>query len=192
MISFLRSFISRRRNQRMLGRKGYIGTRKRLTQDNTLATAVERSTFLAVVMLIAVWCVCVAILTLRRDDVKEFSPVPNQRAPNTIFADIQFPFEDLAATRKMQEEARSKVPLYYKVSSYRITQCLELADQVLSLLKKRYQAAHGGSKIIEPEERGTAGELLGKISPAGLAALYHLVESPEQKEKYLRALSVGL
>ena len=191
MISFLRSFISRRRSQRMLGRKGYIGTRKRLTQDDTLATAAERSIFLAVIMLIAVWCVCVAILTLRKDEVEEVFLVENQRAPNTIFADVQFPFEDAAATEAMRAEVRNKVPLYYKVSSYRITHCLDLADRVIAVLAKRYKATQG-NQVLEPEEKGPENEILGKISPAGLAALYHLVESPEQQEKYVRALSAVL
>ncbi len=191
MISFLRSFISRKRSQRMLGRKGYIGSRKRLTSDDTLATVAEKSIFLAVVMLIAVWCVCVAILTLRKDDIEEITLVENQQAPTTVFADVDFAFEDVAATEALRREARDRAPLFYKVSSYRVTHSLELADRILNVLEKRYRATRSG-KPLPLEEKGVAEEILNKIPPGGTAALYHLVESPEQKEKYLQSLSIVL
>jgi len=192
MISFLRDFISRKRNQRMLGRKGYIGSRKRRTQGDTLSTAAERSIFLAIIMLMAIWCVSVAILTLRKDDVEDIPLVENQLAPTTIFSDLpSFSYEDKEATDQRKQEAMDRIPLYYKISSYQITRSLDLADKVFSLLEQRYRALQNNQPVTA-EDRSPAGELINKIPPAGLTMLYRLVESNEQKEKYLRQLTALL
>jgi len=191
MISWLTSFIHRSRKQREMGRKGLVGSRRRLTPEDTLAGAAEHSPVLALIMLTLIWVVCVSILVFHKDEPREISLVLNQHAPNTEFSELPvFEYEDEEATEKLRLDAMAGVPLFYNISAYRINSTLALADRFFALLEQRGKPQPDLS--VQGAEKTSVSELMNRISAAGIAALAHLIEQPEQKNKYLAALTAQL
>ena len=181
----LRSFLSRRK----MGKKGLVGSRKRKTSDQTLSNAAEHSRILAVMMLIAIWCVCVSILTFKKTEEKIFHLVLNQQAPNTEFSELPvFSYEDTHATREKQREEMDKVPLFFKVSNLHISRSLKRAGELFEFLAKHHKESPD-SPPAAPSTPNPVADIIAKIPPAGISALFQLVETPEQKQNFIDLLS---
>jgi len=189
MISRFTSFLHRSRKQREMGRKGLVGSRRRLTPEDTLAGVAEDSTVLALTMLVLIWMVCVAILVFHKEEPREISLVLNQQAPNTEFSELPvFEYEDQEATDKLRQDAIAGVPLFYNISPYLINNSQLLADKVFALLEQRSK----GNGAAISDEKGPAVDVLNRVPAVGLIALNHLIEQPEQKAKFLNSLIAEL
>ncbi len=187
MISFFRSLKSRRE----LGKKGLVGSRKRRTSDQTLASVAEHSKTLAITMLIAIWCVSVSILVFKKNEIKDYNLVEKQQAPNTEFSELpEFSYEDGQATIKKKREAMATVPLFFSVSNLRISQALKRFEQLFIFLEQHYKELQENKKLVN--KNNPVLKVIEKIPPAGLTALYQLVENPAQKKNYQNRLFLVL
>ena len=106
------NFITRFFERRRMEREGQLGTRKRRT-DSIWGEAADRSPVLTLALTTALLAVCVTVLTL--PELRQYPElVPNQLAPSTIFARVDFTFEDKAATAAKREDATVMQPRYFR------------------------------------------------------------------------------
>ena len=81
-------FIARLLERRRMEREGQLGTRKRRT-DSIWGEAADRSPVLTIGLVVVLLGVCLTVLTL--PELRHYPElVPNQLAPSTIFARVDF------------------------------------------------------------------------------------------------------
>ncbi|OGV58182.1 MAG: hypothetical protein A2X49_03180 [Lentisphaerae bacterium GWF2_52_8] len=127
MFSFFRSLISRTRARRLLEKKGFMGARKRLTPEQTFRHAAEKSRSLGFIILTLVWAVSIAVLVLPAPKDASIL-VGGQHAQKSIFADMDFSYEDHVRTEAKRDNVRALVPLFFRIDPAVNKACLERAN----------------------------------------------------------------
>ena len=75
-------------SRRRLGQHGFIGSRKRRTEDNRLVAAADHSKVIGFLILFVLWLFCAGLLSFPTHHGGNMPLVLKQQAPKTIFADI--------------------------------------------------------------------------------------------------------
>ena len=149
------NFISRFFERRRMEREGQLGTRKRRT-DSLWGEAADRSPVLTAMLVIFLLGVCITVLTLPQ--LRKYPVlVANQLAPETIFAQVDFAYEDKAATQQKRIEATEHQPSYFLISDVRSEHVRKQIDELYQALRQRSDAESanrvypGGDKVIAQE-----------------------------------------
>lgn len=191
IFSPLISFVSKIRKRRELGKKGLVQARKRLRQDETLGQAVEKSRTIGIFILIAVWCVCVAILVIPVGKDSSFFLVENQQVQSTVFADFTFSYVDEERTKISRENARNLEPAIYKIDLQACKSSMELAAQFFDELSKRISMEEKSS-VYEKNPENKASCIVDALSNETVASLLPLVQSPDKKKILMDQLELVL
>ncbi len=167
-------FLERHRHWRRMEREGQVGTRKRRT-DSVWGEAADRSPVLMLALTLVLWVVCVAVLTLpglRQHPVL----VPHQLAPTTIFARVDFAYEDKAATAREREEATLRQARYFRISETRNEQVRRNLDALFAAVRKRVMLENENKVYIAPDI--ALDQELAALSPSAFLILAHLENDP--------------
>ncbi len=173
-------FISRLLERRRMEREGQLGTRKRRT-DSIWGEAADRSPVLTIVLVGLLLIVCMTVLTL--PDLRHYPElVPNQLAPATIFARVDFSYEDKAATAARREEATLRQPRYFRISTQNNDQINKRWDLLLDYMHKRLELEKT-KKVYSASDTPVAQEVAA-LSPAAFLVLSRLDKDQLLREQF--------
>ena len=173
-------FISRLLERRRMEREGQLGTRKRRT-DSIWGEAADRSPVLTIVLVGLLLVVCMTVLTL--PDLRHYPElVPNQLAPATIFARVDFSYEDKAATAARREEATLRQPRYFRISTQNNDQINKRWALLLDYMHKRLELEKT-KKVYSASDTPVAQEVAA-LSPAAFLVLSQLDKDQLLQEQF--------
>ena len=173
-------FISRLLERRRMEREGQLGTRKRRT-DSIWGEAADRSPVLTIVLVGLLLVVCMTVLTL--PDLRHYPElVPNQLAPATIFARVDFSYEDKAATAARREEATLRQPRYFRISTENNDQINKRWALLLDYMHKRLELEKN-KKVYSASDTPVAQEVAA-LSPAAFLVLSRLDNDQLLQEQF--------
>ena len=173
-------FISRLLERRRMEREGQLGTRKRRT-DSIWGEAADRSPVLTIVLVGLLLVVCMTVLTL--PDLRHYPElVPNQLAPATIFARVDFSYEDKAATAARREEATLRQPRYFRISTQNNDQINKRWALLLDYMHKRLELEKT-KKVYSASDTPVAQEVAA-LSPAAFLVLSQLDKDQLLREQF--------
>ncbi len=179
MFDGIKNFVSRWRAVRQMEKKGQLGTRKRRT-GNTLASAAENSRVMNVFVLLLLWVSCSLLLVLSAHRKIDFSWGEYEHAPRTVFAAFDFEYEDVAATRELQEAAAAREPVVLKVR-----------ESALEQLNQRFQDFFVRVAAREDDDALLAGVDLSSGRQA-LEACRKLIHDPTAFQEFTANVSLLL
>ena len=166
MGNFITRFIKRRRMER----EGQLGTRKRRT-DSLWGEAADRSPILTASLVILLLGVCITVLTLPQ--LRKYPVlVVNQLAPETIFAQVDFAYEDKAATEQKRAEAAAHQPSYFTISEVRNDYIRKQTDELYAALRERLES-EGANRVYSGGDKALAQETAA-LSPTAFLVLSRL------------------
>ena len=166
--------------RRRMEREGQLGTRKRRT-DSIWGEAADRSPVLTIVLVGLLLVVCMTVLTL--PDLRHYPElVPNQLAPATIFARVDFSYEDKAATAARREEATLRQPRYFRISTENNDQINKRWALLLDYMHKRLELEKN-KKVYSASDTPVAQEVAA-LSPAAFLVLSRLDNDQLLQEQF--------
>ena len=166
--------------RRRMEREGQLGTRKRRT-DSIWGEAADRSPVLTIVLVGLLLVVCMTVLTL--PDLRHYPElVPNQLAPATIFARVDFSYEDKAATAARREEATLRQPRYFRISTENNDQINKRWALLLDYMHKRLELEKT-KKVYSASDTPVAQEVAA-LSPAAFLVLSRLDNDQLLQEQF--------
>lgn len=178
-------FIARLLERRRMEREGQLGTRKRRT-DSIWGEAADRSPVLTLALVVLLLGVCMTVLTL--PELRHYPElVPNQLAPSTIFARVDFSYEDKAATAAGREAAIVMQPRYFRLSNALTDQINKRWDMLLDFLHKRLELEKE-KKVFAAGETPVAQEIAA-LSPSAFLILSQLDKDSLLREQFRDELS---
>lgn len=189
MWSAIKNFISRKRNKAKMGKKGLIGTRKRRTQDDSLAAAVDKSKPLGILILMLLWVVCSLVLWLPSNKTPHGALVIDQQAPKMIYAKFRFEYEDKTKTRENRQKAGDAVPLYFRINDAKIQESVNNAREFFSAITSRGDALIK-KQTYQPAPGSRIAAIVAAMDRNTLFDLYHLIQDPEQRKKFVGNLEL--
>ena len=175
-----------------MSQKGLIGSRKLKKSSDTLSSAVEKSKPLGIFILSLIWAASLTVLIMPQPKPATNMLIPNQLAPQSIFADIDFIYKDEDATEKLRENARTGVPLFYKIDQAAGKNILidteAMFDEIRNKIEGKaniptYKAVTENKKIIQ---------IIGTLDKLTVNDIYQLSESPEYKDKFIALIKNAL
>ncbi len=188
MFSFIKNYIDRRLNRRRMGQHGFIGSRKRRTEDSRLITAADHSRVLGIIILAVLWVICAVLLSFPAHQNGSMQLVIKQQAPKTVFADFDFIYEDRSKTQEKKHLAAESVPLYFKISEDEIKQSIKNAEDFFSAVKNRADSEKQKIKYLPGKDH--LGNIVSLLSDSSLQFFYSLVQDEQQWKNYLRELDL--
>ena len=189
MFSWIKNIIEQQLSKRRMEQRGLVGSRKRRT-DNQLLNAAEHSKVLGLFMLAFLWAICSLMLTLPSLRPVNAPLILGQQAPKTVFADFDFVYTDTEKTKKLREEARESVPLYFKITDSSFKQPQELLEEFFAAVAARAKAIKGKQKTL-PENKNF-GVLLDKLDDPSLNLVYQLIQNKTAREQFSKELMTTL
>ena len=173
-------FITRLLERRRMEREGQLGTRKRRT-DSIWGEAADRSPVLTIALVVVLLGVCMTVLTL--PELRQYPElVPNQLAPSTIFARVDFSYEDKAATALKREEATVMQPRYFRLSPAYNEDIFKRWEQLLSSIHERWKLEQ--EKKVYSSTNSTVGQETAALSPAAFLILSQLDKDALLREQF--------
>ena len=164
------NFISRLLERRRMEREGQLGTRKRRT-DSIWGEAADRSPVLTMVLVVILLGVCVTVLSLPR--VRQYPTlVVNQLAPETVFAQVDFSYEDKAATALKRDQETLLQPRYFRISDARNEQVKQQLTKLFIAIRQRTEQEKQ-QKVYKASEDAVSQEV-ASLSPAGFQLISRL------------------
>lgn len=185
-------FITKSVARRQMSRKGLIGSRKLKKSSDTLSSAVEKSKPLGIFILSLIWAASLAVLILPQPKPVTNVLIPNQLAPQSIFADIDFIYKDEEATEKLRENARAGVPIFYKIDLAAGKNAIIDTEAMFEEIRNKvdgkaniptYKSASENKKIVQ---------IISTLDKLTLNDIYQISESPEYKEKFIALIRNAL
>lgn len=178
-------FIARLLERRRMEREGQLGTRKRRT-DSIWGEAADRSPVLTIGLVVVLLGVCLTVLTL--PELRHYPElVPNQLAPSTIFARVDFSYEDKTATAAEREAAIVMQPRYFRLSTAHNDQINKRWDMLLKFLHQRSEMELQ-NKVFAASETPVAQEIAA-LSPSAFLILAQLDKDSLLREQFHDELS---
>ena len=186
MFSFITDPVSRMLSRRRLGQHGFIGSRKRRTEDNRLVAAADHSKVIGFLILFVLWLFCAGLLSFPTHHGGNMPLVLKQQAPKTIFADFDFLYEDKEKTQEKKHLAVEAVPLYFKISEDEIKQSTRNAEDFSSAIKARLDDEKQKIKYL-PGKQPMAG-LVAALDDNSIQVFNSLIQDEQLWQNYLREL----
>ena len=173
-------FIGRLLERRRMEREGQLGTRKRRT-DSIWGEAADRSPILTIALVLVLLVVCMTVLTL--PELRHYPElVPNQLAPSTIFAGVDFSYEDKAATAAKREESTVMQPRYFQLSQTSNEQINKRWQMLLDFVHER-RKLESQEKVFSAPDTPVAQEIAA-LSPGAFLILSQLDKDPLLREQF--------
>ncbi|MFA6100538.1 MAG: HDIG domain-containing metalloprotein [Victivallaceae bacterium] len=190
MFSFITDPVNRMLSRRRLGQHGFIGSRKRRTEDNRLITAADHSKVLGFFILFVLWLFCAGLLSFPTHHGGNMPLVLKQQAPKTIFADFDFIYEDKGRTQENKHLAVEAVPLYFKISEDGVKQSVKNAEDFSAAIKARIDDENQKIKYL-PGKQPMA-DLVSALDDNSVQVFNSLVKDEQLWNNYLRELDLIL
>ena len=191
MFSTIKNFIAQRRNKSQMGKKGLIGSRKRRTQDSSLAAAADKSKPLNIAILSILWVLCSIVLCLPLAKTTESLLVIGQQAPETIFARFDFDYEDKELTEAKREEAMSLVPLFFTIDVQVEQDCKARTEQLLAAINERITALNKKQQY-RPSVNNKITQLIASMDINTLQDFYYMMQDETHKFQFIENLELVL
>ena len=191
MLSSLFNFFSKWKTQRKMEKKGLVGSRKLRKQEETLATAIDKSKTLGFIILTLTWLTCIGVLTLPAQKNSFSQLVAGQLAPETIYSQMDFSYEDDNETSKIQEKARSQVSNYYQIDQDINTECLKQLDQTFIEALNRFNTEKE-QKQYSIKEKDIVSKFIGKLTVESLSIVKLLSQNYGQRKNFRNELDITL
>lgn len=190
MFSFITDPVSRMLSRRRLGQHGFIGSRKRRTEDNRLVAAADHSKVIGFLILFVLWLFCAGLLSFPTHHSGNMPLVLKQQAPKTIFADFDFLYEDKEKTQEKKHLAVEAVPLYFKISEDEIKQTARNVEDFSSAIKARLDDEKQKIKYL-PGKQPMA-NLVAALDDNSIQVFNSLIQDEQLWQNYLRELDLIL
>ena len=190
MFSFITDPVSRMLSRRRLGQHGFIGSRKRRTEDNRLVAAADHSKVIGFLILFFLWLFCAGLLSFPTHHSGNMPLVLKQQAPKTIFAGFDFLYEDKEKTQEKKHLAVEAVPLYFKISEDEIKQTARNVEDFSSAVKARLDDEKQKIKYL-PGKQPMAG-LVAALDDNSIQVFNSLIQDEQLWQNYLRELDLIL
>ncbi len=190
MFSFLKNYIGRVLSRRRLGQHGFIGSRKRRTEDNRLVAAADHSKIIGFFILFILWLFCAGLLSLPAHHSGNMPLVLKQQAPRTVFADFDFFYEDKDKTLEKMHLAVEAVPLYFKIAENEIKQSIRNAEDLSNAIKARVDDEK--QKIKYRPAKNLMASLVFTLDDNSMQFLNSLIQDEQLWKNYLRDLELVL
>lgn len=191
MIRLVEAWLERRRKRREMTRKGMLTTRRRLTNEDTLGRAVERSKAFFVGTLLCIWAVCLFVLVFPMHDGTPEDLSGYSKAPYTVYAEFDFSFENQTLTNQARDHAWRQEPLVYRFNRASAEATLDQVQRLFSRINVDPAAADAPA---DPD--GPIDAVIDNLTAADLAALRMIQQVPGKwtllQESLERALYAGI
>ncbi|OGV39102.1 MAG: hypothetical protein A2020_13480 [Lentisphaerae bacterium GWF2_45_14] len=175
-----------------MSKKGFIGSRKLRKSSDTLSSAADKSKPLGIFILSLIWAASLAVLILPQPNPANNILIPNQIAPQSIFVDIDFIYKDEEATEKLKENARTSVPLFYKIDSATGKNAVIDAELMFGEIRSKVEGEKLLSSYKPSGENKKINEIIGTLDKLTVNDIYQLSESSEYKDKFISLLKNAL
>lgn len=190
MFSFITDPVSRMLSRRRLGQHGFIGSRKRRTEDNRLVAAADHSKVIGFLILFLLWLFCAGLLSFPTHHSGNMPLVLKQQAPKTIFADFDFLYEDKDKTQEKKHLAVEAIPLYFKISEDEIKQSARNVEDFSAAIKARLDDEKQKIKYL-PGKQPMA-NLVAALDDNSIQVFNSLIQDEQLWQNYLRELDLIL
>jgi cyclic-di-AMP phosphodiesterase PgpH len=191
MFSAIKKFIDQRRSKFQMGKKGLTGSRKRRTQDDSLAAAADKSKPLNIAILSILWVLCSLVLCLPLDKTTESLLITGQQAPETIFAKFDFDYQDKELTELKRQEAAAKVPLFFRLNIKIEQDCKARTEQFFAAINKRIIALQSKQKYLPPADSKIA-KLVANMDDNTLQDFYYMMQDDNRKRNFIENMELAL
>jgi len=189
VFSWIKNIIEQHLSKRRMEQRGLVGSRKRRT-DNQLINAAEHSKVLGLFMLAFLWAICSLMLTLPSLRPVNAPLILGQQAPKTVFADFDFVYTDTEKTKKLRQESREAVPLYFKITDSSFKHPQELLEDFFAAVAARANAIKNKQKTM-PDNKNF-GALLDTLDDSSLNLVYQLIQNKTAREQFSKELKTTL
>ena len=171
-------------------KKGLVQSKKkkRLKNEDSIATVAEKSKTLGIMILFIVWGVCVTVLMTIPYRAIEFSPVLGQHVSATVYADLEFSYIDKNKTKKRQEEAAKNQPLVYTLDDQACAQTLKKVNLLFNALLLTDSNKNAPTTITANYPKSA--KIFNSLSPGLKSAVLLILKNPTSRkniEKHLEA-----
>lgn len=191
MFSVIKNFITQRRNKFHMGKKGLIGSRKRRTQDSSLAAAADKSRPLNIAILAILWVLCSIVLCLPLERNHESMLVIGQQAPETIFARFDFDYQDKELTDAKRQAAMATVPLFFQLDAKIEQACKARTEQLFTAINERITALNNKQQYTPPVDSPIA-NVVASMDRNTLQDFYYMMQDDNHKRIFINNLSLVL
>ena len=181
------NFITRLLERRRMEREGQLGTRKRRT-DTIWGEAADRSPVLTLALVLILLAVCVTVLSLPK--LRQYpSLVVNQLAPETVFAQVDFSYEDKKATELKREQETALQPRYFSISDAHNDRVRQHLSEMFNTIKQRIEQEK--QQKVYNASGSTVSQEIAALSPAAFMLLARLENSNDQllKDQFAEELN---
>ena len=192
IFSPITSFITKKVQRHEMTKKGLVQpkNKKRLKQEDSIASAAEKSKVLGVIILFIVWGTCVSILMAVPYRAMEFLPVIGQQVSSTVYADMDFSYIDKEKTEKKKLAARNNEPLVYKLDNQKCKEILKSANNLFNSLLLSETATNTPTNL--PDNYPQSEKIFNSLSPGLKSAVLMILKNKDLRHKILNQLEISL
>ena len=186
------SFIAKKWQRREMKKKGLVQSKKkkRLKNEDSIASAAEKSKTLGIMILFIVWGVCVTVLMTIPYRSIEFLPVIGQHVSATIYADFEFSYVNQDKTKEREEEAAKNEPLVYTLDDQACKKTLNNENFLFNAL-----LLTDTQKNITPaisNDYPKSAKIFNSLSPGLKSAILLILKNPESRKEIDKHLEAAL
>ena len=192
IFSPITSFFEKKLQRHQMTKKGLVQpkNKKRLKQEDSIASVAEKSKTLGILILFVVWGACVTVLMTIPYRAMEFRPVLGQQVSSTVYADMDFSYIDNEKTAKKQREVVNTEPLVYKLDDQKCQEILTHTNELFNTLLLSENATH--APIALPDQYPKSEKIFNSLSPGLKSAVLMILKDKELRHKILNQLEISL
>lgn len=136
-MDWFNNFIHRKLSRRRM-EKNYAGTpQQHLPWWEALNEQINRSKLIGIIILLILWTFCSTVMILPKLRPQSHSLQLNQKAVKTIYAKLDFDYNDHDKTNQLKREVSERIPEYFKISTSRNNQIRDDLNRILLLATTR-------------------------------------------------------
>jgi putative nucleotidyltransferase with HDIG domain len=182
-------WIAKKMQRREMAKKGLVqpkNKKRRSDNSKSLAKVAEKSKIFSIFIMALVWAACLIVLTLSSFSKPMSMLVINQKAPNTIYSEFTFSYNNNALTLKKKNEVLKHVPLVYRLNSHITDQCVSSVVDFINYLnmsknkKDKFKLSKNGLSFVS------------KISPKDLEILSILLRDKKSQKTFINTVKTTM
>lgn len=186
----LTSFISKKLQRHEMKKKGLVQSKKKRRlkhEEGSLATAAEKSKTLGILILFAVWGICVAVLLAMPQRPIELNFIAGHKAQETEYAEISFKYEDENLTKEKRLEARKNQPLVYRLNYQSCKDSLDAVNKISETILLSENNTPLNLDGFQESEKA-----FNSLSPGLKSAMLLILKNPDSKDQLIKLLEASL
>jgi len=183
-------WFSKKLQRREMAKKGLVQPKKkkRLNENNqSWKKNAESSKLLAAVILLSVWAVSVTVVLL----LSFSEPVPslqiNQIAPDTVYSNFSFSYDDMKSTEQKKSEALKNMPLIYTIDSGVTRECVNETQKLIDFLKIKQPQKDSSENLVK-----NTPNYLKKLTPEEIGALKIILRDGKAENSFINAVKTAM